>query len=458
MRKIGSIASIERDTPIQKIILPFRWFAHFGAAGGIILFFCSIIALFWANSSLSESYLSFKELKLTFAIGEFSLSKGLILWINDALMAIFFFVVGLEIKREFLVGELSDFKKASFPIFAAVGGMAVPAGIYYSFNMDGVGARGWGIPMATDIAFALGFLALLGNRVPLALKVFLTALAIVDDIGAVVVIGIFYTEAVYFLPLIFSMFILIFMILGNRLGIRTPWFYLALGIILWIAFLKSGIHATVAGVLSALTIPARSLVDANQFVNEGKSLLEIFSLGITKRQETKNKYELLTTEQESVVGTLETACEFVLPPLVRLEHGILPWVTFFIMPIFALANAGVVIEGNIFNTASNTVSLGVICGLLFGKPLGILLFSFFAVKLGISKLPENSSWLQILGIGFFAGIGFTMSIFVASLAFAENPEVLIYAKIGILLGSILSAIMGLILLLLGKKVRIVHKL
>jgi NhaA family Na+:H+ antiporter len=273
----------------------------------------------------------------------------------------------------------------------------------------------------------------------------------VDDIGAVIVIGIFYTEAVYFLPLIFSMFILIFMVLGNRLGIRTPWFYLALGIILWIAFLKSGIHATVAGVLSALTIPARSLVDSNQFVIEGKSLLEIFSRGITKKQETKNKYDLLTTEQESVVGTLETACEFVLPPLVRLEHGILPWVTFFIMPIFALANAGVVIEGNIFNTVSNTVSLGVICGLLFGKPLGILLFSLFAVKLGISKLPENSTWLQILGIGFFAGIGFTMSIFVASLAFAENPGVLIHAKIGILLGSILSAIMGLILLLLGKK-------
>ncbi|ABZ92956.1 Na+/H+ antiporter [Leptospira biflexa serovar Patoc strain 'Patoc 1 (Ames)'] len=451
MEKIGKIASIKREAAIYKLTNSFRWFSEFGATGGLILFFISIIALVWANSPFQNFYEDFKNINLTFSVGSFVISKGLILWINDALMAIFFFVVGLEIKREFLVGELSDIRKATFPIFAAIGGMLVPALIYYLFNQEGDLRNGWGIPMATDIAFALGFLALLGSRVPVSLKVFLTALAIVDDIGAVVVIGLFYTETIHMIPIVCAGFIFITLIFGNSLGIRTPWFYFIFGIFLWIAFLKSGIHATVSGVLAAFTIPSKSLVDGHLFVKEGKSLLNEFEKSISNANTTKNSQILLTTKQESVVSTMETACEYILPPLFRLEHSILPWVTFVIMPIFALANAGITMQGDFFSSLYHPVTYGVIGGLFFGKPIGIFIFSFFAVKLGISKLPEHTSWSQVIGIGFFAGIGFTMSIFVASLAFANANHSLTNSKIGILLGSFISLVVGMVVLYFQKK-------
>lgn len=451
MEKIGTIASIKKEATIYKLTNPFRWFAEFGATGGLILFFISIVALVWANSPYQNVYEDFKNINLTFSIGSFVISKGLILWINDALMAIFFFVVGLEIKREFLVGELSDIRKASFPIVAAIGGMLVPALIYYLFNQEGDLRNGWGIPMATDIAFALGFLALLGSRVPTSLKIFLTALAIVDDIGAVIVIGLFYTETIHLIPIVCAGCIFVSMIFGNRLGIRTPWFYLIFGIFLWIAFLKSGIHATVSGVLAAFTIPSKSLVDGHLFVKEGKSLLNEFEVSFSKTKTIKHSQNSLTTKQESIVATMETACEYILPPLYRLEHSILPWVTFVIMPIFALANAGITIEGDLFRSLSHSVSYGVIGGLFLGKPIGVFLFSFIAVKLGISKLPEQTNWTQIIGIGFFAGVGFTMSIFVASLAFLDSNSLLTNSKIGILIGSLLSLTVGMIVLRFQKQ-------
>ncbi len=445
MRLTGKVAEILMEKPIYKITSPFRWFASLGAAGGLLLLICSVLAMIWANSPYYESYFEILETKLSFSIGSIGLSKGLILWINDALMAIFFFVVGLEIKREFLVGELSQIKKALLPLIAAVGGMVVPALFYFWINPEGARANGWGIPMATDIAFALGFLALLGDRIPNSLKVFLTALAIVDDIGAVLVIGIFYTDTIVLIALGLAVFFLILLIVGNALGIRTPWFYLIVGIFLWIAFLKSGIHATVAGVLAAFTIPARTLFDRKEFVQESKNLLYFF-----ENNESNNK-DMISSEQESAVNTLEVACESVIPPLFRLEHSIFPWVTFAIMPIFALANAGVRLEKSLADALSDSITMGIIIGLVLGKPIGIVFFSWLAVHFKLADMPSHSNWRQILGAGFLGGIGFTMSIFIAGLAFKGELEFQADAKIGILTGSLLSAFIGMALLSIKKK-------
>ncbi|MCZ8239757.1 MAG: Na+/H+ antiporter NhaA [Leptospiraceae bacterium] len=445
MRIIGKVAEVLMEKPIYKITSPFRWFAGFGAAGGFLLLLCSVVAMIWANSPFYESYFEILETKLSFSLGSVGLSKGLILWINDALMAVFFFVVGLEIKREFLVGELSKLKKALLPLIAALGGMIVPALFYFWVNPEGAKANGWGIPMATDIAFALGFLALLGDRVPNSLKVFLTALAIVDDIGAVLVIGLFYTDTVVLIALGLAILFFAILIAGNALGIRTAWFYLIVGIFLWLAFLKSGIHATVAGVLAAFTIPARTLFDRKEFVRESKNLLYFF-----EENESNNK-DMISAEQESAVNTLEAACESVIPPLLRLEHAIFPWVTFAIMPIFALANAGVRLEKPIVDALSDEVTLGIIAGLVLGKPIGIFFFSWLAVKSKLADLPSYSNWRQILGAGFLGGIGFTMSIFIAGLAFKGELGFESDAKIGILTGSLLSALIGMALLFKSKK-------
>jgi Na+:H+ antiporter, NhaA family len=446
MRITGKVAEVLMEKPIYKITSPFRWFAGFGAAGGFLLLLCSVIAMIWANSNYYDSYFEILETKLSFSLGSVGLSKGLILWINDALMAIFFFVVGLEIKREFLVGELSKLKKALLPLVAALGGMLVPALFYFWVNPEGARANGWGIPMATDIAFALGFLALLGDRIPNSLKVFLTALAIVDDIGAVLVIGLFYTDTIVLVALGLAVFFLVLLIAGNALGIRTAWFYLIVGIFLWLAFLKSGIHATVAGVLAAFTIPARTLFDRKEFVRESKNLLYFF-----EENESNNK-DMISPEQESAVETLEAACESVMPPLLRLEHAIFPWVTFAIMPIFALANAGVRLEKSLTDAFSDSITLGIIFGLGLGKPVGIFLFAWLAVKLKLADLPSSSNWRWVLGAGFLGGIGFTMSIFIAGLAFKGEASFQADAKIGILAGSLISAALGMILLFKKRKI------
>jgi NhaA family Na+:H+ antiporter len=362
-------------------------------------------------------------------------------WINDGLMAIFFFTVGLEIKRELLVGELSSIQKASLPIAGALGGMIVPAILYTIFNTGGEGARGWGIPMATDIAFVVGIMALLGPRVPITLKIFVLALAIADDIGAVLVIAIFYTAEISTSALVIAAIVLLILIVLNRLGTKSLIPYTIFGVILWLAFLKSGVHATIAGVLLAFTIPASSRYDTNKFSERVKQLINHFD---STGDHWKNV--LNNSERQHDVMAIEESCEKILTPLQRFEHQLHPWVAFLIIPVFALANAGVTIAGMDFIAAlTSSVSLGIILGLFIGKQIGIFIFSFAAVKFKLASLPYGVSWKNLYGAGILAGIGFTMSLFIAGLAFT-NPELLDLAKIGILSGSLLSGIIGYVFL------------
>ncbi len=422
--------------PILRIVRPFQEFVKLEASGGILLLACTVLALAWANSPWGKSYVDLWHTQATIGIGGFILSKDLLHWINDGLMVVFFFVVGLEIKREVLAGELASAKKAALPIAAALGGMIVPAAIYSIFNAGGAGAMGWGIPMATDIAFALGALTLLGNRVPLALKVFLTALAIVDDIGAVLVIALFYTTQISWLWLFIGGIILLALIVANQVGVRSLLFYTLLGIGLWLAFLQSGIHTTIAGVLLAMTIPARARIHRDAFLERSRALLSEFE------QASGHSENILTNPvQQAALQELETACEQTETPLQRFEHALHPWVTFTIMPIFALANAGVTFAGDVSVMLIHPVSIGVAAGLVLGKQLGITLFTWLAVKSRLAVLPNGITWKQIYGVGWLGGIGFTMSLFIATLAF-DGSELLTAAKLGILTASLLAGIVG----------------
>jgi Na+:H+ antiporter, NhaA family len=389
-------------TPVERFARPFQEFAKSEASGGILLIACTVVALTWANSPWSGSYFHFWHADPTFGFGGRLFSQPLHFWINDGLMALFFLLVGLEIKREILIGELASFRKAALPIAAALGGMIVPAGLYVLFNHSGPGASGWGIPMATDIAFALGVLALLGDRVPLSLKVFLASLAIADDIGAVLVIAFFYTEQISWISLGVGGLFFVALIAANRAGARHPFIYAALGVGLWLAFLRSGIHATVAGVLLATTIPARDRAGADS-------------------------------------------------PMLRFEHALVPWNKNVIMPVFALANAGVVLGADATRVLADPISIGVICGLVFGKPVGIVLFSWLATRTRIAAMLDGIGWRQIVGVGMLAGIGFTMSLFVANLAFT-NAHPLELAKVGILAASVVSGLAGVTVLLRRAKV------
>ncbi len=371
--------------------------------------------------------------------GAFAIAKPLLLWINDGLMAIFFFVVGLEIKREVLVGELSSPRQAVLPLAAAVGGMVVPALFYLAFNAGTDTAAGWGIPMATDIAFALGVLALLGTRAPLALKIFLTALAIVDDLGAVLVIAFFYTSQLSWTSLGVGALFLAALILANRLGVRRTAVYIVLGLGLWVAFLKSGVHATIAGVLLAMTIPARRRIDAPAFLDRVRARVAEFA------SDTHPGKTELTTDQRDAVHSLEVACEAVETPLTRMEHALHSWVAFGIMPVFALANAGVSLGGNLGAALGSSVSLGILFGLYFGKQLGVTAFAWGAVRLGWATLPDGVRWRQVYGVSLLTGIGFTMSLFVANLAFAD-ASVLDQAKIAVFAASLLTGGIGYALL------------
>jgi NhaA family Na+:H+ antiporter len=355
-------------------------------------------------------------------------------------MVVFFFVVGLEIKREFLVGELSTPQKASLPVAGALGGMLFPAVIYAFFNAGLQGSAGWGIPMATDIAFVIGILALLGSKVPLSIKIFITALAIADDIGAVLIIAVFYTSDISFISLLIGAFFVILLIISNILGIRSLLIYLLLGIGLWLAFLKSGVHSTVAGVILAFTIPASARINSLKFLTEGRKLLDDFDEAGEESEST-----LTNEERQTAVQSLEKNCEKVMTPLQRFETGLHPWVSFLIMPLFAFANAGVELGKDIFNSITNPISLGIIAGLFLGKQLGIFSFSWIAIKLGIAEKPEGVSWKKIYAAGILAGIGFTMSLFIANLAFGES-ELLNISKVGILTGSLISGIIGFIIL------------
>ena len=426
--------------PIQVVLKPFQKFFSTQASGGIILLICAVIAIAWANSPWSESYFALWHYHLKIGVEGFMIDKPLELWINDGLMAIFFYVVGLEIKRELVVGELSSIKQAMLPISAAFGGMVVPALIFVAFNYGTETITGWGIPMATDIAFALGILALLGDKVPIALKVFLTALAIVDDLGAVLVIAVFYTTDISMIALLMGGGFLLLSIICNKLHVRSPIVYTIIGIALWVAFLKSGVHATIAGVLLAFTIPGKARINSNSFVKRSKELITNLESSPDLGDDVP-----VTKEFNSTVFELESNCEKVQAPMLRLEHLLAPWVAFFIMPVFALANAGLKIEPELLAVLINPISMGIMLGLIFGKQIGVTLFSWLSIKFGFSEMPNDVSWKQLYGVSCLAGIGFTMSLFISNLAYTNDLFVQ-ESKLGILLASLVAGIWGMLIL------------
>ena len=386
---------------ISYITAPFKWFFKLEAASGLILLIAAIIALILSNTGISDYYFDTLNFHILIGTKNFGLDLSILHWINDVLMAVFFFVVTLEIKREFIKGELSKPKQALLPIIGAVGGMAVPALIYVIINFDtGYTLKGWAIPSATDIAFSIGVLSLLGSRVPISLKVFLTALAIIDDLGAIIIIAFFYSTELQYAYLLLMLLSFIFLLLLNKFGIKKFTPYLLIGIFLWFFTHGSGIHSTIAGVLLATVIPHKK---------EG----EDYSL------------------------------------LLKLEHSLSPYVAYGVMPLFALANAGVVLEGVSFNSLMSPVPLGIMCGLFFGKQIGVFLFSFLSIKTGLAEMPTNSNWVKLYAVGILTGIGFTMSLFVGNLAFVEYPNELDGVKIGVLMGSFLSALAGYFLLLIA---------
>ena len=388
---------------IQYISKPFKYFFKLEAASGLILLFAAILALFISNSDLSNHYFEILQKKLKLGLGSYGLELSILHWINDVLMAIFFFLVSLEIKREFIKGELSNPKQAMLPIVGAIGGMLIPALFYIFINWgDNIKMNGWAIPSATDIAFSLGVLSLLGKRVPVSLKVFLTALAIIDDLGAIVIIAFFYSGNIQIKYLVLMLVALIILIILNKKNVKYFFPFLLVGILLWDFTHQSGIHATIAGVLLALTIPHNTK-------NEKKSML------------------------------------------LKLEHSISPYVAFGIMPIFAFANAGVSLEGLSLSSLLNPVPLGILCGLFFGKQIGVFAFSFLAIKFKLAEMPNNSNWVSFYAVGILTGIGFTMSLFVGNLAFANNMEYMDGVKIGVLSGSLLSTLCGYFLLLASPK-------
>ena len=385
---------------INYITAPFRWFFKLEAASGLMLLIAAVIALIISNSDLNETYFNILNTHLLIGTQNFGLDLSILHWINDALMAVFFFVVTLEIKREFIQGELSKPKRALLPIIGAIGGMAVPALIYVIINFDtGYTLRGWAIPSATDIAFSIGVLSLLGSRIPISLKVFLVALAIIDDLGAIIIIAFFYSTELQYSYLLLMLAAFLSLILLNKLNVKKFAPYFLVGLFLWYFTHESGIHSTISGVLLATAIPHRK---------------------------HEKDYSLL----------------------LKLEHILSPYVAFGIMPLFAFANAGVVLDDISINTILSPVPLGIMCGLFFGKQIGVFLFSFLAVKLKLAEMPTNSNWIKLYGVGILTGIGFTMSLFVGNLAFLDYSNNLDGVKIGVLIGSLLSAIVGYFLLLI----------
>lgn len=439
IRNLQSVRQAKTVQQVKQIYQAFREFIHLETSGGIVLMAAAVIALLWANSPWSSQYFALWESELSFGFGGRIITHDLHWWINDALMAVFFLVVGLEIKREVLVGELNSIRQAALPLSAAIGGMVAPALIYAAFNLGTPGIAGWGVPMATDIAFALGVMALAGSRVPFALKVFLTALAIVDDIGAVLVIALFYTSSVSWIFLAAAFGIFVLLIGANILGVRNIIVYSLLGIALWVMILYSGVHATLAGVILAMTIPASRKIKRDEFKRKAHSYLHDFD------HAGEVHHRLLSVEQQQALLSLETVVEDVQAPLQKMEHGLHPWVIFGIIPLFALANAGINIGGNLSTMLLDRVSLGIIAGLVLGKQIGITLGAWLAVKLRFAQLPAGVTWRQIYAVGWLAGIGFTMSLYISELAFGAASQ-LDAAKVGILAASLLAGLVGFFLL------------
>lgn len=439
-------AEIERPLGVQ-IRNTFQQFARVQASGGILLLLTTVAAIILANSPLGHDFLEFWEINLAITLGRLSLSEHLLEWVNDGLMAIFFFIVGLEIKRELLVGELASLRRAALPVMAAIGGMVVPGALYLALNAGTAFESGWAVPMATDIAFTIGLLTLLGSRVPLGLKVFFTAMAIIDDIGAVLVLAIFYSQGVAWGALGVGALILLLLIGLNRIGVRSPLPYGVLGIALWLAFMESGVHPTIAGVLLAFTIPARTGHLRQAFQAQCTAVLSGFD-----EEVPEDELGTLSNRQQVAAQTLETIAERIQNPAQRLQRSLSPWGAYMVLPIFALANAGVSLNTAGGDGGPNLIMAGILLGLVLGKPLGISLFSWLAVKLGVAELPNRVTWIQLFSATFLAGIGFTMSLFIAGTAF-DQPEALATAKLSILLASALAGGLGFGLLILTTHLR-----
>jgi len=421
---------------LAAILRPIDSFLSAESAGGIVLIVCAVIALVWANSPWGESYGHFWHMKASISAGSFTHAMSLEHWVNDGLMAIFFLLVGLEIKRELLIGELASVKKAALPFAAAVGGMVVPALIFAAINYNGPGAASWGVPMATDIAFAVGVLALVGRYVPTSVKIFLLAIAIVDDLGAVLVIAFFYTGQISLSPLAVAGVILLGLITLNLLHVHRPMPYIILGIGLWAATLFSGVHATIAGVLLAFTIPATRQLQEQSFIAYMRDMLSVFE------KDTTAVPDKITNDQSHALKAMEEASQGVQTPLARVEHALLVPVSFLIVPLFALANAGVDVRSGASSALASPISWGIVLGLVVGKCVGVLLASWIALKSGLATLPTGATVRHIVGVSFLCGIGFTMSLFVANLAFPTQADLLSQAKLGILAASLVAGIVG----------------
>jgi NhaA family Na+:H+ antiporter len=434
------------DRPlVERVMYPVLRLLRTAPAAGLVLLGCAVVALVWANSPWAHGYHAVWETPVTLRVGASAATLTLHAIVNDGLMAVFFFLVGLEIKREVLVGELARLRQAALPVAAALGGMVVPALLFLLFNAGEPTARGWGIPMATDIAFALGVLALVGSRVPSSLRVFLSALAIADDLGAVLVIALFYTAGVSWGALGAAGALLLLSLAANAAGVRSWVIYALIGVALWVAVLLSGVHATVAGVLLAMTIPSRTRIDEDALLAGARAALEDFDRACDPATTV-----LSNRAHQDALYRLEVLSEQALPPLARLEHGLHGIVTFGIMPLFALANAGVSLSGA-GSVLDSPVAHGVLLGLVVGKPVGIALASWLAVRVGAAALPAGVTWRSLTGVAVLGGIGFTMSLFIAGLAFGSAPEQLTAAKLGTLTASLIAGVLGWSLLRFGQR-------
>lgn len=446
---MSDIKNMQHAYPLEqwkhRLLRPLESLLGSASAGGVLLILTTVIALIIANSSWSDAFYQLRNTYIGFEVGQYwTLKQSIHHWVNDGLMALFFLLVGLELKREFLVGELSSLKEAMLPVAAALGGMIVPAVIYTIFNINQPTAAGWGIPMATDIAFAIGALLLLGKRIPHALLIFLMALAIVDDLGAVLVIALFYTSDLNIVALMWSLLIILILILFNRAGVRNSLPYMLVGVLLWYAMLRSGIHATLAGVILAMCIPARPAISAQAFNENFDHVQPNFDSQLPTHDDWMNQ------KIAALAHNIEATAVSVQSPLQRMEHALTPWITFLIVPIFALVNAGVDVRGLDWQTAfGQPVTLGIVLGLVLGKFVGISLFSWLAVFSGMARLPNRVGWQHIMGVAWLGGIGFTMSLFVSQLAFSESVLLVNEAKLGILSGSLLAAFIGISWLLVA---------
>ncbi|MFZ7125155.1 MAG: Na+/H+ antiporter NhaA [Desulfobacterales bacterium] len=419
---------------------PYQWFFNKEVLGSALLLAASVSAVIIANSRFAENYHHWLHVDISIFFGQLRISHSLLHWINDGLMTLFFFTVGLEIKREVLVGELASPKLAMLPVIAAVGGMLFPGLIYFAFNAGEPGIAGWGIPVATDIAFSLGAIAIFGRKLPVGLRIFLTAFAIADDLGAVLIIALFYTKNIATHYLIASGVCVVILLVANMLWVRWLTFYIVMGIATWICVMGSGVHATVAGVVVAMLVPARGKYNTILFIKKVQGIIENMK---TNRRVDGYWFSIFINPRHlDAIHSVEIACHDVETPLQRLEHGLHPWVVFMILPVFAFFNAGLSLgDMSVSSAAVHPVTLGCALGLLIGKPVGIALASWASVRSGIAAMPENVRWPHIIGAGMLGGIGFTMSLFISGLSFVE-PQFLNYSKLGVLAGSILSALAG----------------